>query len=333
MWTSPIYYEPSGLIGAPGIPVSAVSQARALAENGIQAGRGAPSPLSNGDAATAASDNLRVSTSSTLLDPPSPTAGVRRSLGAGNTSRVLADLQAGVANTRAALENTKAQLRGAQRTVASLTRQNEELKDGRERLRVENEGLNTVVSRKERLLQEVLERARRAESEASNLKAQLKNETTTSKKTMREMEIALAEATALSQKSEREYLTLKDAVKSLQDGWRADVERLQEEIKGKEAAWKKEIEQVNLKYNTYVKLQKSSQYVLSHAALRFADGMLQVRKSKDRGTQDRIETTRHKIRGNHAQRAAIVAGCGREVECRIRARCCNRAVCYITTNV
>ena len=243
---------------APGIPVSAVSQARALAENGILPGRGAPSPLPNGDTAAASAEvNVRFSTS--YLDPPSPTGAIRRSLGAGNTSKVLADLQAGVANTRAALENTKAQLRGAQRTVAGLTRQNEELKDGRERLRVENEGLNTVVSRKERLLQEVLERARRAESEASNLKAQLKNETTTSKKTMRDMETALAEATALSQKSEREYLTLKDAIKGLQGGWRTDVERLQEEVKRKEEAWKKEIEQVNLKYKTYVKLQQSAQ--------------------------------------------------------------------------
>lgn len=258
---------------------------------------------------------------------------MRRSLGAGNTSKVLADLQAGVANTRAALENTKGQLRGAQRTVANLTRQNEELKDGRERLRVENEGLNTVVSRKERLLQELLERARRAESEASNLKAQLKNETTTSKKTMRDMETALAEATALSQKSEREYLTLKDAVKGLQDGWRADVDRLQEEIKGKEAAWKKEIEQVNLKYKTYVKLQQSAQYVLNHAAFQFADGRLQVRKNKDRGAQDRIERARRKIRGNHEWRAAIVEGRGRKVEHRIRAGCYNRAVCHITTNV
>ena len=68
---------------------------------------------------------------------------------------MLADLQAGVINTKNALENTKAQLRLSQRTVAQLTRQCEDLKDGRERLRLENEGLNNVVARKERLLQEV----------------------------------------------------------------------------------------------------------------------------------------------------------------------------------
>lgn len=58
-------------------------------------------------------------------------------------------------NAKNALENTKAQLRQSQRTVAQLTRQTEDLKDGRERLRLENEGLNNVVARKERLLQEV----------------------------------------------------------------------------------------------------------------------------------------------------------------------------------
>lgn len=38
---------------------------------------------------------------------------------------------------------------------SKLTRQTEDLKDGRERLRLENESLNNVVTRKERLLQEV----------------------------------------------------------------------------------------------------------------------------------------------------------------------------------
>lgn len=40
-------------------------------------------------------------------------------------------------------------------SASQLTRQTEDLKDGRERLRLENEGLNNVVARKERLLQEV----------------------------------------------------------------------------------------------------------------------------------------------------------------------------------
>lgn len=67
----------------------------------------------------------------------------------------MADLQTGVIQAKTALENTKAQLRLSQRSVAQLTRQTEDLKEVRERLRLENEGLNNVVARKERLLQEV----------------------------------------------------------------------------------------------------------------------------------------------------------------------------------
>ena len=60
-------------------------------------------------------------------------------------------------NAKNALENTKAQLRLSQRQVSQLTRQTEDLKEVRERLRLENEGLNNVVARKERLLQEVVQ--------------------------------------------------------------------------------------------------------------------------------------------------------------------------------
>ena len=75
----------------------------------------------------------------------------------------------------------------------------------------------------------MLERARKAESEAAALKAQLKTETTTSKKTIREMEAALSESTALSQKSEREYITLRDGMKGMAETWKQDTDRLREE--------------------------------------------------------------------------------------------------------
>ena len=94
--------------------------------------------------------SLNVSTTSTSGVSPR-----RASFAPGNTTKVLADLQAGVLNAKNALENTKAQLRVSQRQVSQLTRQTEDLKEVRERLRLENEGLNNVVARKERLLQEV----------------------------------------------------------------------------------------------------------------------------------------------------------------------------------
>lgn len=84
--------------------------------------------------------------------PPSPR---RASYTPSGTTKVLADLQAGILSTRNKLDDTKHQLRQSQRQVSQLTRQTEDLKEVRERLRLENEGLNNVVARKERLLQEV----------------------------------------------------------------------------------------------------------------------------------------------------------------------------------
>ncbi|KAJ7491986.1 hypothetical protein FB451DRAFT_1077782 [Mycena latifolia] len=222
------------------IPVSSVGNARALADEGQPATHRASS-----------SSKLSIDVdaqSPSSLQPPPPSPNRRVSLTPGGTTKVLADLQTGVVNARNALENTKAQLRLSQRSVAQLTRQTEDLKEGRERLRLENEGLNNVVARKERLLQEVLERARKAEAEAATLKAQLKSETTTSKKTIREMESTLAESTALSQKSEREYLTLRDSMKGLVEGWKSDTDRLREEMTRREEKWRAEAESVGKKY-------------------------------------------------------------------------------------
>ena len=61
----------------------------------------------------------------------------------------------------------------------------------------------------------MLERARKAEAEVISLKSQLKNETTTSKKTIRDMESSLTECTARTQKAEREYAVLRDSIKGL----------------------------------------------------------------------------------------------------------------------
>ncbi|KAG9128548.1 hypothetical protein FRC07_003437 [Ceratobasidium sp. 392] len=147
------------------IPVSSVGHARTLADEGQ---RRAPSPTTpGGDTSLLGDTSFRSSMSSTSMlglspnpgsstngMPVSPTPGYRRSLVGGGTTKVLADLQAHTLQVKSVLENTKSQLRASQRTIAQLTRQTEDLKDGRERLRLENESLNNVVSRKERLLQE-----------------------------------------------------------------------------------------------------------------------------------------------------------------------------------
>ncbi|KAG6381728.1 hypothetical protein JVT61DRAFT_332 [Boletus reticuloceps] len=243
------------------IPVASVGNARALADDGLSPSLNhispqTPPPVSPIDPCVA-NNPTNLNSTPSLQAPASPNR--RFSLTPGGTSKVLADLQTGVINARHALENTKAQLRLSQRTVAQLTRQTEDLKEGRERLRLENEGLNNVVARKERLLQEVLERARKAEAEAAILKSQLKTETTTSKRSLREMEAALAESTALSQKSEREYITLRDSIKSMTESWKHDTDRLRDEMRKREEKVKKEAETIGKNYKQLAEEMKVAQ--------------------------------------------------------------------------
>ncbi|KAF8757561.1 hypothetical protein RHS01_03419 [Rhizoctonia solani] len=174
-------------------PVSSVGHARTLADDGQRQQQRAPSPLRpleiaslHGDASFRSSSLLsRFPALRVPHQPHIPSA----------------DLQAHTLQVKSVLENTKSQLRSSQRTIAQLTRQTEDLKDGRERLRIENESLNNVVARKERLLQEA---ARKAEAEVQALKAQLKDETSASKKFMKEMHTTLSQAKAVAQRSERE---------------------------------------------------------------------------------------------------------------------------------
>ncbi|KAI0091600.1 hypothetical protein BDY19DRAFT_931298 [Irpex rosettiformis] len=240
----------------PGIPVASVGHARALAED---------------------NDNSLQASSSTL-PPVSPNK--RSSFAPGNTTKVLADLQAGVLHAKNALENTRGQLRASQRQVSMLTRQSEDLKEARERLRLENEGLNNVVARKERLLQEVLERARKAEAEVLSLKSILKSETTTSKKTIREMESSFAESTARTQKAEREYNTLRDSIKGLVDSFKQDHNSLREEMKKREERLRKEADEVKKKYSKLaeeVHKQREAE----------GSGMKEVRKLKEEAEEAR----------------------------------------------
>jgi hypothetical protein len=104
-----------------------------------------------------------------------------------------------------------------------------------------------------------LERARKAEAEVTTLKAQLKSETSTSKKSLREMESALTESTALSQRSEREYITLRDSVKHLTDSWKHDIDRLKDEMRKREDKVKGEGERLGKMYKDLVSELKKAQ--------------------------------------------------------------------------
>ncbi|PPQ94992.1 hypothetical protein CVT25_003744 [Psilocybe cyanescens] len=281
--------SPTAYNKRPPSPTRTLSRnARALAEEGgpIATSRHTPAKLDPADLSAASSSTLPG-----LQPPASPNR--RISLTPGGTTKVLADLQTGVVNARNALENTKAQLRLSQRSVAQLTRQTEDLKEGRERLRLENEGLNNVVARKERLLQEVLERARKAEGEAATLKAQLKSETTTSKKNIREMEAALAESTSLSQKSEREYLVLRDTIKAMNEAWKLDAERLRAEMAKREEKLVEEAKRVGRMYKELVEKIKKREEGGEVAKLKEEDGRLG--REVDEHWRERVQEMRAEV--------------------------------------
>ncbi|KAI0285758.1 hypothetical protein BGY98DRAFT_239665 [Russula aff. rugulosa BPL654] len=276
------------------IPVSSVGNARALADDGAHT---TPPRFPQGLIVPGSTEISH----SNMLQPSSPgSEGNRRmSLTPGGTTKVLADLQTGVINARNALENTKAQLRLSQRSVAQLTRQTEDLKEVRERLRLENEGLNNVVSRKERLLQEVLDRARKAEAEATALKAQLKAETTSSKKSLREMETALAESTALSSKSEREYITLRESLKGMKSAWRADVDGIREDMRKREERWRSEAETTGKKYAKLLEESKARKSDLkSVEQIREED--TRIRREVEEEFREEIRTLKEQVQSSSA---------------------------------
>ena len=66
------------------------------------------------------------------------------------------------------------------------------------------------------------------------MKAQLKSDTSSYKRSVREMETQVQQSTAVSTKCEREYLTLRDSIKHLSEGWKTDVDKLKKEMNERE---------------------------------------------------------------------------------------------------
>nr|XP_018267413.1 uncharacterized protein I303_01399 [Kwoniella dejecticola CBS 10117]OBR89571.1 hypothetical protein I303_01399 [Kwoniella dejecticola CBS 10117] len=192
---------------------------------------------------------------------PSP-AGFRRASSGPNekssaSTRVIDSLQTELINTKGHLERVKQEVRSAQRVIGSLTRQTEDLKETRERMRVECEGLNNVIARKERLLQEVLERARTAESSLAQHQSTRKALEQSTKKSLSHMTTQLTEAQAGQAKSERECVALRESVKSLRDVWAREVKSVRDEWKKGEEKGKKEREEARQKHLALVKLVQS----------------------------------------------------------------------------
>ncbi|KAK8866156.1 hypothetical protein IAR55_001307 [Kwoniella newhampshirensis] len=194
------------------------------------------------------------------LSPGLSPGMLRRSSGpAGSaaSTRVIDGLQTDLVNTRGHLERVKQEVRSCQRVIGSLTRQTEDLKETRERMRVECEGLNNVIARKERLLQEVLERARTAEAALAQHQSSRKNLEQSTKKSLQHMTAQLTEAQAGQAKAERECASLRESVKSLRDVWAREVKSVREEWKRGEERGKREREEARQKHLALVALVQS----------------------------------------------------------------------------
>ncbi|KAI5450040.1 hypothetical protein NCC49_003802 [Naganishia albida] len=159
------------------------------------------------------------------ISPPRPR------LRANPSTQMISTLQQQVETHRQHLDRVKAELRASQRLVAQLTRQNEDLKETKERMRAENDSLGVMISRKERLLTEVLERARSAEATAATSVKERKQLEATIKKSLAEMKDKMEAATLTATRSEREAVILREAVTNLKDSWKKEVKALRAEVK------------------------------------------------------------------------------------------------------
>ena len=159
------------------------------------------------------------------ISPPRPR------LRANPSTQMISTLQQQVETHRQHLDRVKAELRASQRLVAQLTRQNEDLKETKERMRTENDSLGVVISRKERLLSEVLERARSAEATASTLTKERKQIEGSTKKSLAEMKDRMETALTTASRSEREAVILRETIVALKESWKKEVKLLRVETK------------------------------------------------------------------------------------------------------
>lgn len=140
-------------------------------------------------------------------------------------------LQTELTNSRTQLEHTRTQLRASARAVESLTRQIEDLKEGKERSRLELQGMSTTLTRRERMLEETLARARAAESSAKSLEEEKKLHYGECSKRLKELENRCREAEERRAKAESEYNALKSSTSSLYGGFAKEVNALKKELK------------------------------------------------------------------------------------------------------
>ena len=158
-----------------------------------------------------------------------------------------------------------------------------------------------------------------------SLKSQLKNETTTSKKTIRDMESSLTECTARTQKAEREYAVLRDSIKGLVESFQTDALTLREEVKRREDKLKADAEEMGRKYRLLLEqVQKERESGglgevrwLLHENKRIAEAMEVALKEEMKDLRGEVD--------RHAQESDEAIQTARSVLCFVLPICMSRS--------
>ena len=141
---------------------------------------------------------------------------------------------------------------------------------------------------------QLLERARKAESEVITLRAQLKSDSTMTKKNLREMEATVVEQRARTQKSEREYTTLKESIEGMKRNWKSDVDTLREESNKRDEKARAEGAVTARKYRKMVDELKSSQ-IGGESIKKMKAEDEKIRKEIEDGFRDQIKMLKQEM--------------------------------------
>ena len=135
---------------------------------------------------------------------------------------------------------------------------------------------------------QLLERARKAESEVITLRAQLKSDNTMTKKNLREMEATVAEQRSRTQKSEREYTTLKESIDGMKRNWKTDIDALKDEMNRRDEKARTEGVAMAKKYRKMADELKASQTDGKSIKKMKAEDA-EIRKEVEDGFRDQIK--------------------------------------------
>ncbi len=168
----------------------------------------------------------------------------------GNTTKVIMALTNELQATKNLLDNTRSALRASQKSTSAAQRGLDDTKEALGRSRLENENTTRMLERKERQLQESLERARKAEADSKDLGRQSREWGTR----VREVEAELGEARREKAKCEAQYEAIRGAWEGTRAKWRLEVDELRKEVQERDKKREHEVAQMKSKMEQMDKL-------------------------------------------------------------------------------